>query len=72
MKYFRIKEEFDNYRYFPLDKQGNRKKIMVFVVGNELYTEAEYRQLGIPERFGEFIDILKTKTYWSFGCRFSL
>lgn len=65
MIYYRVRKEYDQFPKNPKVRDGN------ILVGNELYTEAEFNELpyvyaGAFER----IDIPKSQTYWFFGVRF--
>lgn len=39
-------------------------------VKGELLTPSEYRKRHLPERAVEWVELPKTKTFWSFGARF--
>lgn len=60
MKYFRVKEEYDNYRR----ADGS------ILVRNELYTEKEIQKYKIPANRVISVEIKKNTTYFCFGARF--
>ena len=65
MIYYRVRKEYDNFPRNPKIHDGN------ILVGNELYTEAEFNKLpfvyaGAFER----VEIPKDETYIFFGVRF--
>lgn len=63
MKYYKVQEEKIYW-----DKNGN---CLGCVVKNELITEAEMKQRKLPiaDNFVH-VEVKKTNTHWSFGCRF--
>lgn len=64
MIYYRVREEFDQFPKNPKIRDGN------ILVGNELYTEAEFNKL--PHIYAgafEKVDIPTNRTYWFFGVR---
>lgn len=60
MKYFKVKPEFDN-------KPRSDGSILV---ANELYTEHEVKQFGIPTCRLDSIEVSPKNTYFCFGARF--
>lgn len=70
MKYYRIKPEYDNARLL------NRAKRTFdgILIGNELYTETEWRKHCAThihtEGITEPVNISPKETYWFFGARF--
>lgn len=66
MKYYRVREQYDNFPKDPKVRDGN------ILVGGELYTEKEFEKLpyvyaGAFER----VEINKKDTYFCFGARFA-
>lgn len=76
MKYYRVKQEYDNV-YYSLDDN--------FLVGNELFTEKEFygveqaflrkcrNRNSAVEKFRKMFDVVninKNDTYFFFGARF--
>ena len=68
MKYYRIKQEYDNARLLKRTFDG-------ILIGNELYTDKEWERLVLKYRVSEAVcDIVNVKskeTYWFFGARFA-
>ena len=65
MKYYKVQEE-KNY----WDKKGN---YLGFTVKDELITEAEMKKRNFPITKNFLpVEIKKTNTYKSFGCRFEI
>ena len=65
MKYYKVQEE-KNY----WDKKGN---YLGFTVKDELITEAEMKKRNFPITKNFLpVEIKKTHTYKSFGCRFEI
>ena len=60
MKYYRVKEEFDQFR--------TGKDITL--VANELFTQKEIVSKGIPSRAVEEVNISQRNIHWAFGARF--
>lgn len=80
MKYYRVLPNYDGVQVLKVRRHG--LTIDRYLVGNELYTDAEFKQLlngadlrGCGVRDGvqvfEAVDVPKTKTYWMFGARFA-
>ena len=65
MIYYRVRKEYDQFPQNPKVRDGN------ILVGEELYTEAEFNKLPfIYAGAFERVEIPKTKTYCFFGARF--
>lgn len=65
MKYYKVQKE-KNY----WDEHGN---YLGCSIENELITESEMKKRKFPFTSNFLpVEIKKTKTYWSFGCRFEI
>lgn len=65
MKYYKVLKE-KNY----WDEKG---KYLGCAIENELLTEAEMRKKRFPLTKNFLpVEIKKTRTFWSFGCRFEI
>ena len=65
MIYYRVRKEYDQFPKNPKVRDGN------ILVGEELYTEAEFNQLPFVYAGAfECVEIPKTETYFFFGVRF--
>ena len=71
MLYYRIKPEYDNARLLNRTTRAFDRVL----VGNELYTEKEWKRLVLRYRVSEIVcepvQISKRKVYISFGARFA-
>ena len=69
MKYYKVKPEYDNKTRYKWNsrRQGAPAGILV---GNELYTPAEFKRLANCPAWFEEVEIKKTETYICFGARF--
>lgn len=66
MTYYRVRKEFDQARKHP-----TKSRNCDFLIVNELYTEAERKQMtAVPNKAFEKVEIPKNQTYWFFGARF--
>lgn len=80
MKYYQVKEEFDNVAIYKKIQGNIFENTGRILVRNELYTEHEYSKLMEchfskrikPELMFNIVDIPKNKTYKFFGCRFEV
>jgi hypothetical protein len=65
MKYYRVREMYDQFPQNPRIRDGN------ILVANELYTEREFNKLPFVYAGAfEIVEIPKNRTYWFFGARF--
>lgn len=65
MIYYRVRKEYDQFPKNPKVRDGN------ILVGEELYTEAEFNQLPfIYAGAFERVEVPKSRTYFFFGARF--
>lgn len=76
MKYYRVKKECDNHRLLKKDRNGYLH-FDGFLIGDELYTEKEYKKLlssveclSENNNIFEMVYINKNNTYFCFGARF--
>ena len=74
MKFFKVKPQFDNVTIYVRTKSGALKPDSI-LVGNELYTQAEFLKLKeksdwLKDYMFEEVEVSKFKTYWFFGARF--
>lgn len=69
MKYYRVRLTHDNSKVI-----NNKGRIITELIGNELYTPAEYKRLSeyVPHHYFDEVDISRTRTYKSFGARFEI
>ena len=65
MKYYKVKGEADQT---PRIMNGKRSSILI---GQELYTPAEYRKVGNRPELFEVVNVKKTDTFFMFGARFA-
>lgn len=66
MKYYRVRDMYDQFPKNPKVRNGD------ILIGGELYTTKEFNRLPfIYAAAFELVDISKSKTFWSFGARFS-
>lgn len=71
MKFYRVPEKLDQRRLYQI-KNGRRINNGLFLIGNELLTEAECRKINAPIDELEAVEIKRTNTYWWFGARFEV
>lgn len=74
MRYARVKKDHVSYW------RDNRVKATVpmtarmyrtaLSVKGELLTPSEYKKRRLPEKAVEWVELPKTRTFWSFGARF--
>jgi hypothetical protein len=69
MKYYRVKEKYDNKPLFKFHRGGGLE-IMGFVVKNELYTPSEIKKYCGLCAYCELVEIPKNKIDFSSGKRF--
>lgn len=71
MKYYRVKPEYDNKKRYQWNnhRQGVPDGILI---GNELYTPAEYKKLANCPAWFEEVEISRKKVYFFFGARFAM
>ena len=73
MKYYRVKNEYDNTRKF---RYVNREKTHIknddILIAGELYTQKEREKLYNDDKCFEVVEIPKNKIYFFFGARFSI
>lgn len=73
MKYYKIKEKYDNKMYL-IKKNNGTFKHGGFLIGGELYTEKEFNKLKdkatVYNHYAEVIEIPKSKVHTFFGARF--
>ncbi len=80
MKYYKVRKQYDNTQVTKCNRSG---KIIIdrFLVGNELYTPAEFRKLTRGATFRgngvkddtvifDLVEVNKNNTFWFFGARF--
>ena len=66
MKFYKIRELYDNFPKNPKCRDGN------IYIGGELLTVSEFNRLPyIYAGMYEIVDIPKSKTFVSFGARFA-
>lgn len=67
MKYYRVRLSHDGRKVI-----NNKGRIIVELIGNELYTPAEYKRLSeyVPHWYFDEVEIPRTRTYKSCGARF--
>lgn len=69
MKYYRVKEEYDNApRYYERSDHSLRRDGIL--VGNELYTERERAKIMNGSWMFEEVTVSSRNTYHFFGARF--
>lgn len=69
MKYYKVKPEFDGKPMFI--RKGNHVEKSYELVGNSLFTPAEFARIANAPKLFEEVNIPRTKTYYFFGVRFS-
>lgn len=67
MKYYRVRLSHDGDKVF-----SNKGCLITILIGNELYTPAEYKRLSeyVPHWYFDIVEISKFRTYKMFGARF--
>lgn len=71
MKYYRVKENFDNAPRF-YEGSDHRLRLDGILVGNELYTERERAKIMNADYHFDVVEVSKKKTYFFFGARFAM
>ena len=67
MTYYRVRINHDGGKII-----NNKGRIIAELIGNELYTPAEYKRLSeyVPHWYFDEVEIPRTRTYTFFGARF--
>lgn len=72
MRYYKVKEKFDGVRIIR-----HKRSHWYSLIGNELYTPAEFKKLNdrcpidnMIDRYFDEVELNKFRTYWVFGARF--
>lgn len=76
MTYYRVKPEYDNKPQYKRKYKSPTLHYIGIWIANELYTPGELdamkkKNVIIPEKYLERVEIKKTDTYWCLGARFS-
>lgn len=71
MKYYMVKEEFDNYPRYKVRGNGKLIQDSILIV-HELYTQCELSKIANRKAQFEVVYISKNETYFSFGARFAM
>lgn len=75
MKYYKVKEKYDNYRL--IKQKGNHLVYDGILIGCELLTEKEYlkykvKYVNLKDESFDIININRNNTYRLFGARFEM
>lgn len=71
MLYYRVKADCDQYPKYTYVGKSNTVEHRGILIGGELYTPAERRNIANAAKFFEKVEISSKQTYWFFGARFA-
>ena len=70
MKYYRVKPEYDNKPRYKWNNHRQGVPDGTVLIGNELYTPAEFKKIANCPEWFEKVEVSKFRTYCFFGARF--